>query len=100
MQTGNMQKIWCKMKCTYQSSTIYEYRKNRLIMNAFYSSQFNDCPLTWMLHNRSLNYKITRLHERCFSVIYDGDHSSDHELSNLDNSMSMHHKNLQILATY
>ena len=26
---GNMQKGWCKIKCTYQSSTIYEYRKKR-----------------------------------------------------------------------
>ena len=36
------------MKSTYQSSTIYEYRKKRLIMNVF-CSQFNYCPLIWVL---------------------------------------------------
>ena len=38
--------------------------KLRLIMNAFFSSQFGYCPLVWMLHNRRYNNKINRLHER------------------------------------
>ena len=82
-----MQKCWWKIKCTYQSSTIYEYRKKRLITNAFFSSQFNHCSLTWMFHNRSLNHKINRLHERCLRVIYNDGHSSYDELLNLDNSV-------------
>ena len=57
-------------------------------MDAFFSSQFNYCPLTWMFHNRSLNHKINRLHERCLHVFYNDGHS-----------VSMHHQNLQILAT-
>ena len=73
--------------------------KKRLIMNASFSSQFIYCPLTWMFHNRSLNNKINILHERCLRVIYNDSHSSYDELLNLDNSMSMHHRNLQILAT-
>ena len=73
--------------------------KKRLIMNAFFSSQFDYCPLTWMFHNRSLNHKINRLHERCLRVIYNDGHSSYDELLNLDNSVSIHHRNLQILAT-
>ena len=94
-----MQKGWCKIKCTYQSSTIYECRKKCLMMNVFFSSQFNYCPLTLMFHNRSLNHKINRLHERCLHVFYNDGHSSYDELLNLDNSVSMHHQNLQILAT-
>ena len=70
----------------------------RLIMNAYFSSQFSYCPLTWMFHNRSLNHKINRSHERCLRVIYNDGHSSYDELLNLDNSVSIHHKNLQILA--
>ena len=62
-------------------------------------SQFNYCPLTWMFHNRSLNHKINRLHERCPRVIYNDSHSSYDELLNLGNSVSIHHRNLQILAT-
>ena len=52
-----------------------------------------------MFHNRSLNHKINRLHERCLRIIYNDGHSSYDELLNLDNSVSMHHMNLQMLAT-
>ena len=73
--------------------------KKHLIVNVFFPPQFNYCPLTWMFHNRSLNHKINRLHERCLRVIYNDGHSSYDELLNLDNSVSIHHRNLQILAT-
>ena len=52
-----------------------------------------------MLHNRSLDRKINKLHERCLRVIYNEGHSSYDELLNLDNSVSIQIKNLQILAT-
>ena len=53
-----MQKGWCKIKSTYQSSTIYEYRKKALNYECFFSSQFNYCSLTYMSHNGLLNRKI------------------------------------------
>ena len=37
--------------------------KKRTLMNAFFKSQFNYCPLIWMCHNRDNNNKINRLHE-------------------------------------
>ena len=42
--------------------------KLKILMKTFIISQFNYCPLTWMFHNRTLNNKINRLHERalCF----------------------------------
>ena len=51
-----------------------------------------------MFHNRSLNHKINRLHERCLHVIYNDSHSSYDDLLNVDSSMSIHHRILQILA--
>ena len=36
--------------------------KKRISMNAFFDSQFNYNPLTWMCHSRKLNHKINRLH--------------------------------------
>ena len=39
-------------------------RKRRTLMNVFFKSQFNYCPLIWMCCNRSLNNKIDRLHIR------------------------------------
>ena len=73
--------------------------KKCFIMNAFFSSQYNYRLHTWMSHNRSLNHKINRLHEKCLLVIYNDGHSFYDELLNLDNSVSIHHKHLEILAT-
>ena len=66
-----MEKRWCKTKCTCQSSTIFEYRKNALNYQCF-SPQFNYCPVTWMFHNESLNHKSNR----CLRHIYNDGHSS------------------------
>ena len=79
--------------------TQYINTKKRLILNAFFSSQFNYSPLTWKFHNGSLNHEIYRLGERCLRGVYSDVHSSYDELFNLDNSASIHHRNLQILAT-
>ena len=38
--------------------------KLRMIMNAFFSSQFACCPLIWVLHNRTLGNRINKLQER------------------------------------
>ena len=54
---------------------------------------------TWMFHNRTFNNKINRLHERASRLAYDDDNSSFQELLNLDNSMTIHHRNLHKLAT-
>ena len=53
----------------------------------------------WMFRDSSLNHKIYKLNERYLRVVYNDSHSSYAELLNLDNSVLIHHKNLQILAT-
>ena len=70
-----------------------------MLMNAFFTSQFSYCPLTWMFHSRKLNNKINRLHERCLRVVYNDRLSTFEELLNKDNSVSFHHRNIQCLAT-
>ena len=72
--------------------------KQQLLVNAFFTSQFNSCPLTWMFHSRKLNNKINRLHKRCLWLIYNDRISSYEELSDKDNSVPIHQKNLQKLA--
>ena len=44
--------------------------KRKLLMNSFFTSQFNYCPLTWMCHSRTMNNKINRLHERCLRIVH------------------------------
>ena len=68
-------------------------------MKTFITSQFNYCPLAWMFHNRTLNNKINKLHERALRLVYDNENLTLQELLQMDNSMSIHHRNLQKLAT-
>ena len=58
------QKISKKLNALARLAPYMETTKKR-IMNAFFKSQFNYCPLVWMFCSRSLNTKINRLHERC-----------------------------------
>ena len=68
-------------------------------MKTFIQSQFNYCPLTWMFHNRTLNNEINRLHERSLRIVYINDNLTFQELLGIDNSITIHQKNLQRLAT-
>ena len=60
--------------------------------------QFNYCIFIWMLHSRKSNNKIKHLHELCFQLIYSDKNSSYENLLEKDNSVSIHHKNIQALA--
>ena len=68
-------------------------------MEAFIESQFGYCPLAWMFQSRSLNNKINRIHERALRITYNDKSSSFENLLEKDNSVTIHHKNIKILAT-
>ena len=68
-------------------------------MKAFFTSQFSYCPLVWMRHSRTNNNKINRLHERCLQIVYNDKRFSFRELLEKDGSVSIHMRNIQILAT-
>ena len=68
-------------------------------MKAFIMSQSSYCPLVWMCHSRILNNKINKLHERALRLVYDDRQSTFEELLNIDKSVTIHHRNLQVLAT-
>ena len=72
--------------------------RRKILMNVLFRSQFNYCPLIWMCYNRSLNQKVNRLHERCLPIIYSDKKSSFDELLDEDESVSIHHQNIQKLG--
>ena len=51
-----------------------------------------------MLHSRTLNNKINRLHERPLRIVYSDYKSSFNTLLEKDGSFSIHHRNIQSLA--
>ena len=71
----------------------------RLIMNAFILSQFGYCLLVWMFHSRKLNNRINNIHERALRIVYRDYESTFQQLLKQNKSVSIHQRNLQILAT-
>ena len=87
-----------KLKALARITPFMNIEKRKILMNAFFNSQFSYCPLTWMFHSRKLNNKINKLHERCLRIVYNDSISSYEELLESDNSVSIHIRNLQALA--
>ena len=73
--------------------------KLKMVMKSFILSQFNYCPLVWMFHSREINNRINRIHERALRIAYKDLHSTFQELLSKDGSVSIHHRNIQVLAT-
>ena len=69
-------------------------QKRKAIMKSF-----SNWPLIWMFLIRRLNNKINSTHERDLRITYQDNTSTFQELLNKDNSVSIHHRNLQVLAT-
>ena len=53
-------------------------------MNSFFTSQFSYFSLIWMCHSRTVNNKISRLHERCLRIFYNEKKLSFKELLETD----------------
>ena len=73
--------------------------KLKVILKAFILSQFNYCPLVWIFHSRESNNRINLIHERALRITYKDKISSFQELLNKDGSVTIHNRNLQVLAT-
>ena len=52
-----------------------------------------------MFHSRGLNNKINPVHERALKITYSDNTSNFQELLEKNNFVSIHHRNLQVLAT-
>ena len=68
-------------------------------MKAYIISQFGYCPLVSMFCSRGLNNKINSLHERVLRITYGVRSSSFEDLLEKGHSVSIHHWNIQALAT-
>ena len=75
-----------------------DLNKCRNLMKTFITSQFCYYPLTWMFHVGNLKNKISRIHEQALRLVYQNC-LSFFELLELDNSLTVHYKNLQVLET-
>ena len=92
-------KARAKLKVFAGIAPFMNIEKKKLLMNAFFYAQFSYCPLKWMLHSRKVNNKIKRMHEKYLRIVYNDNTSSSYrQLLEIDNSFSVHHRNILILA--
>ena len=83
-------KVSKKINALCRISSFMSLEKRRTLMKAFIESQFNYCPLIWMLHSRTLNSKINRIHEIALRTVYFDYNPSFNELRDKDGSFTIH----------
>ena len=83
-----------------KSVQLHEQKKRRILMNDLITCQFSCCRLVWMCHSRTMNHRINKIHEKTLRLVYkDEKNLSLDDLLKKDKSVSIHQRNLQILAT-
>ena len=95
----DLQKKSCKVCAPARMTLSMSLSKKRVLMNAFFKSEFNYCPLIWMCHSREGNNSINRLHESCLRIIYNHKQPPFNSLLEKDSSISIHEVNIKILVT-
>ena len=75
-----------------------DFKQNRSIIKKLIESQFGYYPLLRMFHSGGLNNKRNCIHENIRILKYKGKSSTLQERLEKDNSVSIHHKNIQNLT--
>ena len=92
-------KVSLKLHTLARVSHYMNREKLGLILKAFIESQFGYCPLVWMFHSRACNNRINLLHERALRLVYKIPSLTFDRLLKKDNLFTIHHRNVQKLAT-
>ena len=67
-------------------------------MKAFIESQFGYYSLVWVICGRQENNRINHLDERALRIVYNDYKSTFENLLELDNSVSIDHKDIRLLS--
>ena len=78
---------------------LHEQKETRVLMNVLITSSFY-CRLVWMSHSRTMNNRINKIHKKALRLVYkDEINLSLDDFLQMDKSVSIHQRNLQIIAT-
>jgi hypothetical protein len=75
------------------------FARKKVLMKAIILSLFSHGPLVWMFCSKALNDKINNLHKRTLQLVYLDYTSSFEELLMKDNCITIHQRNIQLVAT-
>ena len=70
----------------------------KVLFKTSIQSQFAYCPIVWMFHDRGIENKINRLHERVLRIVYRDDTSTYNELLLKDGFVIIPLRNIQLSA--
>ena len=88
-----------KLNALSRIASCMTFDQRRIILNSFITSDSPYCPIVWMFHSRKLNERINHIHERALRIVYKDFNSAFEELFIEDNSLNIHHRNLQKVVT-
>ena len=71
----------------------------RVLMKSFIESQFTYCPLVWMCCDKTSDNHINHLYKCSLRIVYNDKVSTFEKLVEKDDSVTIHVRNLRILAT-
>ena len=78
---------------------LLDFKKARLLYNAFIMSSLSYCPLIWMFCGKTANKEINRIHKRALRILFNDYEASFEELLQRNNEQTVHTKNLHKLMT-
>ena len=87
-----------KLTALARLSNILPFYQMKILISSFFNSQFSYCPLIWMFCSRMSNNKINKLQERSLRILYKDDYSNFEELLKKNHSVTIHIRNIQLLA--
>ena len=94
-----MLKTWCSCSSWTFLWMLIKKKEKRMTQKAFIRSQIGYCSLVWIFHSWGLNNKTNWIHERASRISYKDKSLSFQNLLKEDNSATIHHSNIKILAT-
>ena len=89
-----------KLSALTRLARILSFEQKKAVMNAFIEQQFSNssCPLIWMFCTKDLNEKVNSVHRRALRQTYSDFNSSIEELLEKNNSVTVHQRNIQLVA--
>ena len=86
-----------KLAVVKRSLGFLTFYKRKILLNSFVQSQFTHAPLVWMLHTKTANNKINRVHYKFLKTLYDDHDSTFKQLLDKEGTFTVHEKNIQTL---
>ena len=95
---GICKKASAKLSALIRLANIIPFEEKKILMNAYIESQFSNCPLIWMFCSANLNERINSIHKRALRFVYSDFDSTFEELLIKDKSVTIHQRNIQLVA--